>query len=307
MKRILLFFVLMCTAMAILVSCGKQEERDHQDREETRRTQATESNEPEEPSHSHVSETEESEPEASDSLVSEDPSHSQVSEVEESESEAITMELVTDAYSEEFGGRRFRIPQINLPGETVADINGEIWTELYDGVVAEKRQWWEQEHFEGYEYIIYDWNVFNGVLSLLIESHPVDWEWTDYYVYNVSVETGERLSDEDMISMVGWTQETYVDRATQSLGCGYFRGKEGYIEQIGYSDFFYTQLENTLSEENIQSCKPYFNENGQLSVVAAVYSLAGAEYYYGVHNLEEIEENAAFGEYMNTQAGNRGD
>ncbi len=213
--------------------------------------------------------------------------------------------LVADAYSNEFGGRRYRIPKINLDGNTVANINAEIWATLYDGEVVGTLEWWNQEHYEGDAYITYDWYVNNKILSLVIESHRADYvTWSDYYVYNISISTGERISNSELISMAELSQDEYFDTVRQALGSEYFQGKEHYIEYWGYDDFFRTQLEDTLSDENIQNCVPYFNENGQLCIIAVIYSLAGAGYYYHTINLEDFVINPTFSEYLE-QTGKR--
>lgn len=210
--------------------------------------------------------------------------------------------FVTDAYCEEFGGRKFNIPKINLSSDAVANINAEIWTKLYDGTVVEILKWWNQEHSEGDEYITYNWYVNYNILSLVVESYPMDWVWWNYYVYNISVSTGDKISNNEIISMAGLSQEEYLDIVRQALGSAYFQDKESYIEREGYDNFFRTQLEKTLSESNIQSCVPYFNENGQLCIIGAVYSLIEADFYYHEINLESFVSNPAFSEYMKIQA-----
>jgi hypothetical protein len=73
---------------------------------------------------------------------------------------------------------------------------------------------------------------------------------------------------------------------------------ESFIAQQGYTDSFRMQLEETISEANIQACIPYFNEGGQLCIIGAKYSIAGASFYYQVINLEDFVISEAFGEYM---------
>lgn len=60
--------------------------------------------------------------------------------------------------------------------------------------------------------------------------------------------------------MAGLSQAEYIDKARRALG----------------------------SEYNIQNCVPYFNENGQLCIIGAIYSLAGADFYYHKINLENF-------------------
>lgn len=198
----------------------------------------------------------------------------------------------------------YRIPRVNLSSSDVEKINSEIYNSLspiIEDAVAEIDEY-------GYPYtsdeVIYDWSVNGDVLSLVIRnsSYPDSSGGYEYMVYNISVSTGNRLSKNELLSVAGVSQENYRDMLWKALGSAYFQGKESYIDQVGYDDFFRTQLENTLSEDNIQSCVPYFNEDGQLCIIGAIYSLAAADFYYHEINLGDFVINPAFSEYMEIQA-----
>lgn len=202
-------------------------------------------------------------------------------------------ELVTDAYvgeiKGEYGDCHFSIPRLNIAGETVESINKEIWDELYVGVL-EKIQ--ANRPYVGSEYIKYEWAVNGNILSLWIESHPVDWAWWDYYVYNVAISTGTPLSSEEVISAAGLTTEEYYEKVKQVLGSGYWYNWERNNEQFYNKDFveeFNQQLRKTISDENIRITTPFFNSSVQLCFLARVYSMAGADYYWGIHNLDDFE------------------
>ena len=203
--------------------------------------------------------------------------------------------LVTDAAYETFGGREFHIPQINLDG--AAEINQALWTKLYDGVVVPIRADWEEYGWEGYEYIRYRWQVNDGILSLVVESSPVDWEWTDYDVYNVSALTGEPVADDTVVASAGVAAEDYTPLVREALGSAYLDGKEEYIEQYGSDEFLLQQYELTVSEENVSACLPYRDESGALCIIGAVYSIAGAEYYLREINLESFTRNPLLDTY----------
>ncbi|MBR3460383.1 MAG: hypothetical protein IKH21_06290 [Clostridia bacterium] len=198
----------------------------------------------------------------------------------------------------------YRIPRVNLSSSDVEKINSEIYNSLspiIEDAVVEIDEY-------GYPYtsdeIIYYWSVNGDVLSLVIRnsSYPDSSGGYEYMVYNISVSTGNRLSKNELLSVAGVSQENYRDMLWQALGSAYFQGKESYIDQVGYDDFFRTQLENTLSENNIQSCVPYFNADGQLCIIGAIYSLAAADFYYHEINLGDFVINPAFSEYMGIQA-----
>ena len=200
--------------------------------------------------------------------------------------------LVTDAYNEEFGGRHFSIPQINLNSDAVTTINAEIWDTLYTGVVEDILAWWKTEQYEGYEYISYQWAVNDDILSVLIESHPVDWNWIDYYVYNISLSTGTLLSDEEVVSASKISVDEYYEQAKQVLGSSFWsnwkRDSANFYSK-DFVDFFNQCLQKTLSTSNVDTAMPFFNDKGQLCIVAPMYSMAGADYYLTVLNMEDFE------------------
>lgn len=199
--------------------------------------------------------------------------------------------LVTDAYSEEFGGRKFNIPQINLSGDAVANINAEIWATLYDGIVVDVSEWWNQEHYEGSESITYNWYLNNDILSLVIESHPVDWAWTDYYVYNIDITTGKELSSEALFEDYGISVTEYKGLAEQVLGSKFWSAWDRTNENFQNNNFiswFNEALQKTISQENIDQTFPYINDKGELCMIAKVYSLAGADYYWNNLNMVDF-------------------
>lgn len=216
--------------------------------------------------------------------------------------------LVTDAYSYARlyndgytnANITYEIPHINLPGTAIKEINSEIYDTFYYGTVED-----ELSNMSAgvsvieYE-ITYDWAVNGDILSLLITRNDT-WGDTDYRVYNVSVSTGDKMSISELVSIAGLSQAEYFDTVRQALGSAYFQGTEWYADQAGYNSFFRTQLGKTLSEENIQNCAPYFNRNGQLCIIGAVYSLVEADYYYHEINLENYVVNPAFNKYVDVQ------
>lgn len=198
----------------------------------------------------------------------------------------------------------YRIPKINLSGTAIEQLNAEIYDALYPQVeasIAEIAEYGLPITSEG---ISYRWAVNDDILSLVIlNSDTPEYGFVSKsMVYNVSIFGENTILLGDLLSAAGIMQETYYDILQQALGSEFFQGKAAYVEQVGYDDFFRKQLEKTLSEENLRSCVPYLNEKGQLCVIAAIYSIAAADFYYHDINLEDFDLDPAFQEYVSIQA-----
>lgn len=128
---------------------------------------------------------------------------------------------IADGYDASMEPSEWAVPRIMLDDSAVVELNQEIWEELYENVV----QYALESSADGYSIgygMSYQWAVNGDILSVWVESHPVPWAWTDYYVYNVSLMTGERLSDQDIYSYVGYTTNQYYERVKQALGSCYW-------------------------------------------------------------------------------------
>lgn len=228
--------------------------------------------------------------------------------------EEIHSSIVTDAYSkdctyttkiynEQTGGSEetqitasYRIPEIHLTGDTVEKINTELYDTLYPVIqnsvseIAEYGYPWSSEE------ISYDWVVNGDILSLVVENRklPDYGAGTDYYVYNISISDGTVLSTESVVAAAGFSMEEYYKQAEQVLGSHYWSGWElsnGNFENSDFVSWFNDALQKTISQDNVNQSFPYMNEQGQLCIVAKIYSLADAEYYWNNLNMIDFELN----------------
>ena len=106
------------------------------------------------------------------------------------------------------------------------------------------------------------------------------------------------MSKDKVYAAKNFSKAEYYDGVKEVLGSTFFQDKEGYIEQCGYDGFLCAQLEKTVSNENIADAIPYINEEGQLCIIARIYSLAAADYYWHDLNLEDFELTPAYKKYM---------
>ena len=204
-----------------------------------------------------------------------------------------------EAYSTEFGGKYFHIPEINLKSQEVAAINEEIWKNLYDGVVVGVTEDWNQWHNTGSEHITYNWYVNKNILSLVIESHPYDYAWRDYYVYNIDIRTGREISSSELLDVYEISPDAYNKLAEQVLGSKFWTDSSWCIndQYIQYGQFT-EALRNTISSDNIAKAIPYINGQGELCIIAKVYSLAGAGSYWWDLNMVDYTFIPDYLEYV---------
>lgn len=207
--------------------------------------------------------------------------------------------LVSDAFYDDthltsYGGGVFAIPQINLEGSEIRAINDEIYQELYTNLAAGLLREWR----DGSESVTYTWAENGDTLSLLIKVRPVDWEWTDYYVYNISISEARELTKDEVIDRSNVTN--YYKTARQALEAKFW-GNFDYYDWSDASrdmiDFFNEQLDKTRANSNIENAQPYFNRKGELCITADIYSLAGAEYYTNEVNLEDFHYEDRYAGY----------
>ena len=196
--------------------------------------------------------------------------------------------LVTDAYSEESSERKLHVPKINLDSNAVDSINAELWETLYDGMI--------QNPDEDLGTITYSWYVNGSILSLVVECRPND-PWWSYYVYNVDITTGEKVSRDALLKSRGLSLEKYYDQADLALGSVFWKLWNPTAEDLQNS-WFNESLQNTVSTKNIDRGSPYLNDKGELCIVAAIYEPAGAAYSWYDVNLTNFTVSQEYADYV---------
>lgn len=199
--------------------------------------------------------------------------------------------LVSDAFSYtdagEFSNFEYHIPKINIDDVTIAQLNQEIYEDLeYDHIASDIAMYGFAEHSASYQ-----WSVNGNILSLVTKTDDTMAAWTDYSVYNVSILNGTRITDEELIASAGISMDDYYVKVEQALGSKYWEGWDRANEQFqnnSFCEMFNAQLENTISPENVRKALPYLNSEGQLCIIAPIYSMAGADYYYHELNLSDF-------------------
>ncbi len=132
----------------------------------------------------------------------------------------------------------YRVPFVNLPGETAAAVNADLQVQLsYASLEAGEIP---------YSAVDYRWSLHADVLSLLIEAQKFD-AAPSYWIYTLNVSDCEEASIREIVSTAGFSMEDYQAALQQA------------VEQAGLS----------FSEDERNAAMPFFDENGCLCALLA--------------------------------------
>ncbi len=186
-------------------------------------------------------------------------------------------DLVTDAYTYESqdqeGLWRYHIPRVNLEGDGTEALNAAIWDDLYNGYMYTVLDSLESMGWADPVGIRYTWSVSGDVLSICAVAEGAT-DCDTYYIYNLSLTSGERLSDSELFTAAGVTRTQFNDLLRQAVNDWYDD-----LPDVIDADFIQTQRDHSLSSENLASAMPYIGRGGALCAVVWIYAIAGAERY----------------------------
>lgn len=235
----------------------------------------------------------------------------------------IQQDLVTDAftytktikdiYDEVFS---YKIPKINIDSDDVNEINKEI----NEKIISRAKEYvpiLEKNDSVGLYEVGYLYYINNNILSVVINLN-FDADVVDYYVYNIDINTGKRISNEDILKIKNMTEKQFEEKLSSAAKIKFinkYGSKDTHMDNLKYSDAFYkeselkeqesiyvTQYNQTISRSNckIDNNKIYLSNNQNLNVVTKIYSLAGANEYEHILNLDD--ENTFIVINKNTQS-----
>lgn len=169
----------------------------------------------------------------------------------------------------DYNNNSFSIPKINMNTQDVISINNEI-----EKIITEVKKD-VQDGVRGNYYGIDYKSYTNGeVLSVVINKYS-DNDYVDYSVYNVSVKTGKRFTNEELISVKGFSSNAFVNKLPELY-------KKKYMEDFNItenelnSSFHSDTYNKTVAKENYGVNEPMFLDgNGNINVVAKIYKLVG--------------------------------
>ena len=176
---------------------------------------------------------------------------------------AVERVTVTDAdywtvSSSELGeGAVFRYPKVEIEGVKTDFANEEIESDMRSYRRGDK----EDKYAADYTYF-----VSEKVVSVLIKVRKVSEEKsiyvskdTEYFVYNISVETGKKLSNPMVVSKYGITQKYFFERV-----------EDTYYEYFKTANLTEREEERLIENLSFSHIDPFIGEDGHLCFVVRI-------------------------------------
>ena len=215
-KRIIAVLLIACMMIPI-AGCDKTS----QDASTTTSSEVTEST-----ADTTVSETtteEETTKETSEETTSSEET-STTAATSASETAAIGKTSVSDQFkktykNENLGKVTAKIPKVTIEGVDTSAINKEILNYIKPKAKGNKCS--------------YQYYIGKNYVSIFIEIDAEGWDLEEHYIYNISRETGKKLSQEEMLSLLGLTTASFRSKTKAAIKKmwkknGWIKGQEKY-------------------------------------------------------------------------------
>lgn len=169
----------------------------------------------------------------------------------------------------------YRIPAINAEPEEARRLNELIYTQLMSVVDEELKSMDDGLSLVSVN-VDYRYYVNDGIVSILCTSDSPN-DFNNYLVCNYDAGNDREFTRADFLAREGLTEEELV-----SLACA--TCEQTFTEAFGnfpHDSFYEEQYARTLDPSTYgDDLMLYYGEDGTLSMVAPIFSLAGASFYY---------------------------
>ena len=254
-KRVIAAFLISCI-MITIVGCNKVTTNENT----TNSSEVTESTEVTSISETTTAET------TTEETIEETASSEEISSsasTSASETAAIGKTSVSDQFkktykNENLGKVTAKIPKVTIAGVDTTAINKEILNYIKPKAKGNKCS--------------YQYYIGKNYVSIFIEIDAEGWDLEEHYIYNISRETGKKLSQEEMLSLLGLTTASFRSKTKAAIKKMW--KKNGWIK--GQNKLY----KKAISDKTVNSAKVYVNKKGKVSWWVKKMNLgAGADYY----------------------------
>ena len=173
---------------------------------------------------------------------------------------------------------RNRVPLLKLNSEDAAAVNDEIKTDFSKELGSEIKDGTDT-HCRT-DYIS---NVNGKILSLVIENRTTDTPQSNFWIYNLNVDSGARTEKSDLFEQTDITENEALEKIRADIEDRFSKLPDDYSSM----DYISEAKENSLSDENLELTEYYLDESGNLIACYILYWVAGAEMYCTLLNISE--------------------
>lgn len=170
-----------------------------------------------------------------------------------------------------------RLPQLNMDTADTSEINDDIhakYNRIFENLDKTDRPGMRTD-YKAY--------LNDNVLSLIIESRSVDTPNSGFNVYNINVETGQKISSDDVITLSSYSREE-ADAQLKTIISEKFERLNSLTG--ANSDVVDEAKRKSLAGDNIAAAVYYFDGDRRLCCAYRYYWVAGAEQYGTISELD---------------------
>lgn len=190
-------------------------------------------------------------------------------------------------YTDDLGNHisyNFAIPQINLESVDAQTANSEI-QEQGNNFIDGALECQSSKTSMICRNISYEAWLNDSILSVVFIV-DLDLNSCSYYLtYNFDVNTGKLLNNSDIAQYLSCTEEELNSRIKTTIDNNYVKQDTSQF-QSSMADFYYSEYNKSLSDENIEQAIVYLTDNGVPYVHYKEYIIAGAGEYEQIYPLD---------------------
>ena len=210
-----------------------------------------------------------------------------------------TKELVYDAtyvanatkesyitYSEEHSVKNIVVPYINIDSNYAKEVNNEIKS-IFESAIERHNNYYERikdltfdppEEIISKKIIEYNKYIDDNTLSIvIIDSHdPLD---VNYYTYNFNLETGEKLSFEEVYKLVGFTSDNITESVEKAITLEVKEEFKKFDEREDFNLHNNKSLANYRKTASNGTTQYFLNSDKKLTVIVSLSFPAERDFY----------------------------
>lgn len=163
-----------------------------------------------------------------------------------------------------------RMPQLSMSSADAKAINDDIhnkYQSLFDAMAGFK----DGTAVSRTDYVAC---LNDNILSIVIETRTVDSPSSGFNVYNINVETGQRLSTDDVIALSNIDTKKAQSSVKAAITAEYDKLKKASSQN---NEAVATAEKKSLTDENLAKTVYYFDKSRKLTAIFNFYQIAGAE------------------------------